>query len=72
MITAAAWLCLLSLRPAAGYAQESADTLMPVAAANNAFALDLYAKLRGQEGNLFVSPYSISTALAMTSAGATT
>ncbi len=34
------------------------------------FALDLYAKLRGQDGNLFFSPYSISTALAMTRAGA--
>ena len=37
---------------------------------NNAFALDLYARLRDQEGNLFFSPYSISTALAMTYAGA--
>jgi len=37
---------------------------------NNAFAFDLYAKLRGQEGNLVFSPYSISTALAMTYAGA--
>ncbi len=37
---------------------------------NNAFALDLYAKLRGKEGNLVFSPYSISTALAMTYAGA--
>jgi serpin B len=36
----------------------------------NAFALDLYARLRGEEGNLFFSPYSISTALAMTYAGA--
>ncbi len=39
-------------------------------AGNTAFALDLYAKLRGQQGNLFLSPFSISTALAMTSAGA--
>ncbi|HKB38837.1 MAG TPA: serpin family protein, partial [Gemmataceae bacterium] len=37
---------------------------------NNAFALDLYAKLRSQEGNLFLSPASISIALAMTYAGA--
>jgi serpin B len=36
----------------------------------NAFALDLYARLRGEDGNLFFSPYSISTALAMTYAGA--
>jgi serpin B len=37
---------------------------------NNAFALDLYARLRQTEGPLFCSPYSISTALAMTGAGA--
>ena len=37
---------------------------------DNAFALDLYAKLRAADGNLFFSPYSISTALAMTRAGA--
>ncbi len=37
---------------------------------NTAFALDLYAKLRTEDGNLFLSPYSISTALAMTRAGA--
>jgi serpin B len=41
-----------------------------VVKANNEFALELYAKLRGQEGNLFFSPYSISTALAMTYGGA--
>lgn len=37
---------------------------------NTEFALDLYQKLRTVEGNLFFSPYSISTALAMTYAGA--
>jgi serpin B len=37
---------------------------------NNAFAFDLYAKLRDKKGPLFFSPYSISTALAMTYAGA--
>jgi serpin B len=38
---------------------------------NNDFALKLYTKLaEQQEGNLFFSPYSISTALAMTYAGA--
>ncbi|MFH1689899.1 MAG: serpin family protein [Candidatus Eisenbacteria bacterium] len=35
----------------------------------NNFAFDLYARLAG-DGNLFFSPYSISTALAMTAAGA--
>jgi serpin B len=38
--------------------------------ANNQFALDVYAQLHTQQGNLFFSPYSISTALAMTYAGA--
>ncbi len=41
-----------------------------VAQGNNAFALGLYRQLRSNEGNLFFSPYSISTALAMTYAGA--
>ncbi|OGN97693.1 MAG: serine protease [Chloroflexi bacterium RBG_13_51_36] len=37
---------------------------------NSAFAFELYRALRGKEGNLFYSPYSISLALAMTYAGA--
>ena len=41
-----------------------------VANGNNCFALGLYGQLRSEEGNLFFSPYSISTALAMTYAGA--
>ncbi|MDB5308116.1 MAG: hypothetical protein JWO38_2318 [Gemmataceae bacterium] len=41
-----------------------------LAAGSNAFAFDLYAQLRKKPGNLFVSPFSIATALGMTSAGA--
>jgi serpin B len=37
---------------------------------SNAFAVDLYAQLRKQDGNLFFSPESISTAFAMAYAGA--
>ena len=37
---------------------------------NTAFALQLYGKLRSTGGNLALSPYSISSALAMTCAGA--
>jgi serpin B len=37
---------------------------------NNAFALALYAQLEGRKGNLFFSPFSISSALAMTYSGA--
>jgi serine protease inhibitor len=41
-----------------------------VAQGNNAFAFDLYSKVCAKEGNLFFSPESISTALAMTYGGA--
>ncbi|MHC4473094.1 MAG: serpin family protein, partial [Planctomycetota bacterium] len=40
------------------------------ARSNTAFAADLYAALRSRDGNLFFSPYSVSTALAMTRQGA--
>jgi serpin B len=39
-------------------------------AGSNAFATDLYARLRSRPGNLFFSPESISTAFAMAWAGA--
>jgi serpin B len=39
-------------------------------AGNNRFAFDLFQAVAGGEGNLFFSPHSISTALAMTYAGA--
>jgi serpin B len=47
-----------------------ADELQELVAGNNAFAFDLYDALRGTNGNLFYSPYSISLALAMAYAGA--
>lgn len=47
--------------------QSDAETLVQ---GNSAFAFDLYQKLCTFEGNIFFSPYSISTALAMTYAGA--
>lgn len=37
---------------------------------NSSFAIELYGKLKERKGNLFFSPYSISSALAMTSLGA--
>ena len=48
----------------------SADDLTELADGNVAFAFDLYDTLQDEDGNLFFSPYSISTALAMTYAGA--
>jgi len=55
------------------FAGSPAHAAMPVetrAGGNTAFAFELYQQLRAAEGNLFLSPYSISTALAMTWAGA--
>ncbi len=46
------------------------DNARLAACGNNCFALQLYQQVRGEKGNLFFSPYSISTALAMTYAGA--
>lgn len=52
-------------------AAEPAGTASPtVVDGNSAFALDLYQRLKDQPGNLFFSPHSISTALAMAYAGA--
>ena len=41
-----------------------------VVAANTGFAVELYGKLQAGRGNVFFSPYSISTALAMAYGGA--
>ena len=46
------------------------DDMQQLARDNNLFALDLFQQLRAEPGNLLFSPYSISTALAMTTAGA--
>ncbi len=56
-------------------AQEEEREVRPAARemvvnGNNQFAMELYSKLRGGEENLFFSPYSVSTALAMVYAGA--
>ena len=47
-----------------------ATLVQSLVAGNTAFAFDLYARLQTNQGNLFFSPYSISTCLAMTYAGA--
>ncbi len=64
-------LAALSCANATSETDPAVKANLPVVAKNNnQFALDLYAHLRGADGNLFFSPYSISTALAMTRAGA--
>jgi len=64
--------CLISMAPAWA-AQTPASATADRAAVvegNNAFAVDLYGQLRSRSSNLFFSPESISTALAMTYGGA--
>ena len=48
----------------------SKEDIEAAVSGNSAFAVDLYQSLRGQSGNVFYSPFSISEALAMTWAGA--
>jgi len=66
---------LICVAAAASFPGKPVETGSPadtatVLAGNTRFALDLYNRLRTAEGNLFLSPYSISAALAMTCAGA--
>jgi serpin B len=56
--------------PAAPILFTPSSEVTTVVDGNTAFAVDLYQKLKDRPGNLFFSPFSISTALAMTSAGA--
>jgi serpin B len=64
------YTALAMIGPPAG-AGGALDPAAIVASDGNAFAFDLYGRLRSaQPGNLFFSPQSISTALAMTYAGA--
>jgi serpin B len=59
------------MKPTEQFLQRSRRASVDAAVEGNTqFAVDLYQELRTREGNLFFSPYSISTALAMTYAGA--
>jgi serpin B len=61
-------VCLTVFGSAAAFADDKKEDL--AARGNNVFAFDIYEKLARREGNVFMSPLSISTALAMTAGGA--
>jgi len=61
---------VLTMAHAQAPAEPPSADVKTVAGDGDAFAADLYARLSSADGNLFFSPYSISSALAMTSAGA--
>ena len=70
LILAAVAIGLLATTQPATQAAEGKGEMSKLVQGNNAFAFELYGKLHEADGNLFFSPYSISTALAMTYAGA--
>jgi serpin B len=67
LVFATLFMTALIGRPADTLAANDIESL---AGGNTAFALNLYARLKTADGNLFFSPYSISTCLAMTYNGA--
>ena len=66
----ASFIVLLSMVSFLWVIQSSAEETGSVVNANNQFAFELYSKYKSKDGNIFFSPYSISTALAMTYEGA--
>ena len=63
-------VCLVLILICAGVCFSEETEMQALVDGNTAFALDLYEKIRETKGNHFFSPYSISTALAMTYGGA--
>jgi serine protease inhibitor len=61
-------LALSAIQP--GGAEPMPETMHALIQGNNAFAVEVYAQLQTQPGNIFFCPYSLRTALLMTYAGA--
>ncbi|HEX3450529.1 MAG TPA: serpin family protein [Isosphaeraceae bacterium] len=69
-ITVALLISLLSFHTREARAVDTTDQIATLVKGNSEFALDLYARISQGDGNRFLSPFSISTALTMTYAGA--
>jgi serpin B len=69
-VSPAILILLLGINHREAKAMDATEPVATLVQGNSAFALDLYAHLREGDGNRFVSPFSISTALAMAYAGA--
>ncbi|MDO9508316.1 MAG: serpin family protein, partial [Thermovirgaceae bacterium] len=67
IIVAVTALCIFAVSVSA---DDVTERMLSTASDNGAFAFDLFSILRQEKGNLFFSPYSISSALAMTYGGA--
>jgi len=71
LLTVAALYVVSLVVMASIYPEDSrASDNKRLVAGNTRFAVDLYKQLDDSEGNIFISPYSITAALAMTYAGA--
>ncbi len=70
LVLSAVLLLFVVSAPPMGAAPADPSSHDSVAKGNNALAVQLYGELGAKEGNLFFSPYSISSAMAMTYAGA--
>jgi serpin B len=69
-LTASAALAAGAATGRLGLAAQPATDWSKLVNGNNAFGMNLYGQLKGEDGNLFLSPFSISTALSMCAAGA--
>jgi serpin B len=69
-LTASAALAAGAATNRFGLAAEPTADWTKLVAGNTAFGMNLYGELKTEAGNLFLSPFSISTALGMCAAGA--
>jgi serpin B len=62
--------CILLVLALTAWGDAPRPEVGPLVQADNLFALDLFGRMRQQEGNFVFSPYAVSSSLALTSFGA--